>query len=279
MAHPSPSAPAHPPLSKNGNLSSPRAGLWLLAGLLLATPAVLALEDSLRTVQKAAAKWVDLRTENSRLDTEWVTQKPLLESFVHALDDRIVTLETKRDFLTAKSATDTGELAAIEAANRLGLAETQAAAARVKAVADQLIRLRAALPPRLSAALEMSYRSLAKPDSSVNDRMQFATLILSRCQQFNHDISYGQDVLVVPGEDGERVLDVIYWGLGQGYALDRVTRKAWSGRPGAPGWTWQPQPDATAAITKLMDIRQDKADPAFVTLPAQLNGALEAAKP
>ena len=229
----------------------------------------------MRTVQKSAEKWVDLRTENSRLETEWVTQKPLLESYVRALNDRIQSLEAKRDFLAAKSARDTEELAGIEAANRNGLAATQSTAARVQAVTGQLLRLRPSLPPRLSAALEMSYRTLAKPDASVNDRMQIATTVLGRCLQFNHDISYGQEALVLPGQEGERVVEVLYWGLGQGYALDRQAGKAWVGRPDATGWTWQPQPEAAAAITALMDIRQDKSDPSFVTLPAQLGGPVE----
>ena len=125
----------------------------------------------------------------------------------------------------------------------------------------------------------MSYRSLAKADAPVNDRMQIATTVLSRCMQFNRDISYGQEALVVPGEQGERVLDVIYWGLGQGYALDRAAGKAWVGRPDAQGWTWKAQPDATAAITALMNIHQDKADPAFVALPAQLNGPAQNVTP
>jgi hypothetical protein len=245
---------------------------WLLLGLLAPLRAG-AEDDPLRTVEQAAEKWVDLRTTNARLESEWATQKPLLESFITALNSRSETLETRRDFLIAKAAKDTAELGALESANRTALADTQAAEARVKTVAAQLLQFRAALPPRLSAALEMSYRTLAKPDASVNERMQIAATVLGRCLQFNREISVGSEPLVLPGETGERVLDVIYWGLGQGYALDRKAGKAWVGRPEAGSWTWKAAPDAVAAVTTLIAIQQDKADPKFVALPAQVNPA------
>jgi hypothetical protein len=70
---------------------------------------------------------------------------------------------------------------------------------------------------------------------------------------------------------------VMYWGLGQGFALDRKAGKAWTGRPEAGSWTWKPQPDALTAITELMAIHEDKSDPAFVSLPAQLDGETGAA--
>lgn len=269
MAHPSLHPPAAP--SRLVRNHARLAGCLLLG--LLAPLRVGAEDDPLRSVESAAEKWVDLRTTNARLESEWATQKPLLESFVAALKSRGDALEAKRDFLTAKNAKDTTELAALETGNRAALADTQAADARVQAVVAQLVRLRPSLPPRLSAALEMSYRSLARPDATVNERMQLAATVLGRCLQFNRDISYGQEPLVLPGENGERVLEVIYWGLGQGYALDRSAGKVWIGRPDAGTWAWKPAPEAVAPVTALIAIQQDKADPKFVALPAQVNPA------
>ncbi len=249
-----------------------RGGLTAgVVALLLAGGSLGAAEtDPLKTAEQAAGKWVDLRTEASRLENDWNTQKPLLNSLIQALTDRAQTLETKRDYLAAKSAKDTEELGAIEAANRAGIAATDATATRVKAVADQLIQLRAALPPRLATALEMSYRTLAKPDASVNERTQIALTVLSRCVQFNRDVSYGQESLTLPGESGERVVEVLYWGLSQGYALDRSANRAWVGRPEGGSWTWKPQPEAAPAIARLMAVQQDKANPTFVAIPAQV---------
>ncbi len=269
MASPCPCPPVSP---HRPALHLVRQPGWLLLGLLVPFLAF-ADDDPLRTAERAAEKWVDLRTANVRLESEWAAQKPLLESFTLALNNRIEALQTKKDFLAAKTAKDTDELGTLESANRAALADTQAAEARSKVIAAQLLQLRPALPPRLSAALEMSYRSLAKPDATVNERMQIAATVLARCGQFNRDISFGQEPLVVPGETGERVLEVIYWGLGQGYALDRSAGKAWVGRPESGTWTWKPAPDAVAAVTTLIAVQQDKADPRFVALPAQVNAA------
>jgi hypothetical protein len=246
----------------------PGALLLMLSALVAAADI-----DPLTTVEKSAEKWVDLRTETSRLESDWAAQKPLLESLVQALHSRIQTLETRRDFLAAKTARDVEELAALESSNRTGFAATQAADSRIQAVSARLLQLRPFLPPRLSAALEMAYRSLARPDATLNERMQSATTILNRCVQFNRDVTSVQEALTLPGESGERIYDVIYWGLAQGYAVDRGTGRAWVGRPGAQGWTWAAQPDATAAIAAVLAIQQDKADPRFVPLPARVNTA------
>lgn len=248
--------------------------LAILAALGLGLAAEAAEEkDPLKAMEAVAGKWVDLRTEASRLDADWATQKPLLESFVAALRDRAATLETRRDFLVASSARDTEEIRGLDAANRTGLAATQEAEARVSALARQLIELRPGLPPRLSAALEMSYRSLAKTDASVNERMQVALTVVTRCLAFNRDINYAQEMLTVPGLDGERLLEVVYCGMGQGYALDRSAHRAWVGRPGAAGWAWEAQPEAVAGLEKLIAVVQSKADPVFVALPATVNVA------
>jgi len=98
--------------------------------------------------------------------------------------------------------------------------------------------------------------------------------VLNRCAQFDRVVTAGEDVLTLEGESGAKSLDVIYWGLSHGYAIDRSTRKAWLGRPGAGGWRWEPAPDAYARVAHLLDIARDRADPAFVVVPAQVTQAL-----
>ena len=131
--------------------------------------------------------------------------------------------------------------------------------------------MRRSLPPRLSAALEMSYRSLSSPNLSVNERMQLTMTIMTRCAQFNGTITSEKEILDVKGGDHPELLEVIYWGLAYGYALNRTTGQAWLGFPGPQGWQWELHPEAVEAVTKLIAIHQDKADPDFVTAPARLS--------
>jgi hypothetical protein len=234
--------------------------------LVFSMPAAFA-ADALQSVDKTAGEWIKLRLETARLETEWQTQRGLVESTVAALKERAGALEEKRDLVKAKTAKDREELDALRGKIQSASDDLNAFDARLKALAEKLTKLRPNLPPHLSEALEMSYRSLADGKSSPGERMQVAMNVLNRCAQFNRLISVGEDVLSLAGEPPQKSFEVIYWGLSHGYAIDRGARKAWLGSPGSNGWRWE-QTDAFDGVVKLIAIANDKAEPEFVAIPA-----------
>jgi hypothetical protein len=100
--------------------------------------------------------------------------------------------------------------------------------------------------------------------------MLYVTTILNRCAQFNKTITAGEEPVTLAGQTEKKLLNVIYWGLAQGYALDRVTGKAYLGTPGPAGWTWEENASASPALLQVIAVNQEKADPAFVELPARI---------
>lgn len=243
----------------------------------MCVPAVgAATADPLNEVDKLARDWVKMRVETVRLDTDWRSQRDLLHSTLDAMKERASSLTEKRDLAVAKSAKERKEIEALAAKDRAASADLKAGEARLKVLAQKLIALRPDLPPRLSEALEMSYRSLASPSLAFGDRMQLVMNVLNRCAQFNRTITTGEDVLTLNGEPGAKSLDVIYWGLSHGYAVDRAAHKAWLGRPGPGGWHWEAQPGAYNQVVHLLAIARDRADPAFVTVPAQVTKSVPA---
>jgi hypothetical protein len=243
------------------------ARCWLL-GLLIAP--LHADPDPLEPAEKSAGEWIKIRLETSRIESEWQSEKPLLESTVGGLKERAETLEEKRDHVTAKTAKDRDEIEAMQAKNKAAGDDLSAAEARLQALGAGLIELRAELPPRLSEALEMSYRSLADPGIASGERMQLAMTMLNRCAQFNRTVTCGEEVLSMEGEQDAKSLEVIYWGLSHGYALDRPAGRAWYGSPGPKGWHWEPLAEGAKPISELIAIYNDKADPAFVPVQATL---------
>ena len=226
--------------------------------------------DPIETVGKAATEWVKTRAETVRLESDWTTQRELLESTVTALNERAGRLEEQRDNLQAKTAKDRSELEVLQTKNRAAADGLQAVGVRLKAVGDSLIQLRPSLPPRLSAALEMPYRSLAGSELGLAERMQLTMTVLNRCAQFNRIVTGGEEVLTIDGEGGAKSFEVIYWGLSHGYALDRAGGKAWYGSPGPQGWRWEACPNAARQVAELLAIYNDKAEPVFVAVPAKL---------
>jgi hypothetical protein len=197
----------------------------------------------------------------------------LLTSTVDALKERAVRLQDRQEHLLAGTAEERAEQASLTAKLSESRESLQLTEARLEALTEKVIRLRPFLPPRLADALEMSYRSLASKEPGPGERMQLVMTVLNRCAQFNLTLTHGEEVLTLEGEPGPKAVDVIYWGLSHGYALDRAGGKAWLGTPGPTHWQWEALPGAAPAIAELMAIRLDEADPRLVTIPARLKAA------
>ncbi len=226
--------------------------------------------DPLEPGTKAASEWIKTRLETARVEDEWLSSKPLLESTVGGLKERAETLEEKRDHLKAKTAKDREEIEAMQAKNAAAADDLLAAETRLQALSAKLAELRPMLPPRLSEALELTFRSLSGPGLAVGQRMQLTMAALGRCAAFNRSVTCGEEVLSIEGEQGSRSLEAIYFGLSHAYALDRAAGKAWYGAPGPRGWQWEPRPEAARPVAALIAIYNDRADPDFVGVPATL---------
>lgn len=253
------------------SLPRPVVGLFLLTACLAAVTARAA--DPIKEVGQTASEWVKTRAETVRLENAWTQNRALLASTINGLKERADRLQDKRDHLLSTTTEARAEQAGLAAKLAESQASLQLTEVRLVALTDKVLRLRPQLPPRLSDALEMSYRSLAGKEASPGERVQLIMTVLNRCAQFNLSITQGDETLTLPGEPGPKSVDVIYWGLSHGYALDRTVGKAWLGTPGTAGWQWEPLADAGPAVTALLAIRRDEADPRLVSIPARLKAA------
>ncbi len=246
------------------------------AAAVLACGVLFAQSDSnpLEPGEKAAGEWIKVRLETARIEGDWLSSRPLLESTVNGLKDRADLLEEKRDHLKAKTAKDREEIDSLKEKNQAAAEDLKATEDRLGALSSKLIELRPMLPPRLSEALELPYRSISNPALGAGDRMQLVMTMLNRCALFNHTVTCGEEVLAIEGEQGTKSLEVIYWGLAHAYALDRAAGKAWYGSPGPRGWQWEPRPEAVKSVTRLVAVYNDKADPDFVAVPASVGQPL-----
>lgn len=224
-------------------------------------------QEPLGAADRAGQQWISLRVEAARLDSEWRTQREVLGSLVAATQERARLAEEKRDLALAKTAQERRDLADLRAKDEAAAADLKAADARLNALCLRLLALRPKLPPRLSDALEMSFRTLGAPRLDVGERMQTAMNVLNRCAQFDRAVFCGEDMLTLEGEPPNKLFEVIYWGLSHAYALDRGAHRAWLGSPGPDHWRWTPAPDAYDSVAKLIAIANDRAEPQFVAVP------------
>ena len=244
----------------------PGPALLALALFTLTPPSHAA--DPMDDVNQLVRQWVMLRVETAQLNSAWRSERELVQFTLAALQEKAATAEGKRDLLKAKTAKDREDLEALSRKRQGAAEDLKISETRLQELAKKLVTLRPELPTRLSEALEMTYRSLAMPDRPFGERMQLAMNVLNRCNQFNHLVTTGEDVLTIEGEANAKSLKTIYWGLSHGYAVDRAAHRAWLGAPRGGKWQWEARPEEYENIMRLIAIATDRADPDFVTVPA-----------
>jgi len=248
-----------------------RSRLWqgICLALLTVTPTT---ATPLNDVQEAASEWARLRSETTRLETDWLAEKALLEASIGNLESRADSLDLEHEALIADAAKAQQEVDDLTAANQQRAADLEVASDRIAALAQELAALRPALPPRLSAALDLPFRTIANPDLSPADRMRHTMVILNRCQQFDQTFVMAEEVMAMTEGEEPRLLEVVYFGLAQACALDRSAEEAFIGRPVDGIWQWELVPGLAAEAAKLIAVRNDDIPPEFVELPIKVTG-------
>jgi len=247
------------------------------AVLLPATGSLFA-ADPVEEAGRTVGEWVKTRAEIIRLEEKWGEEKALLGATVGAMQERAAQLQEKRDHLLAKTAEERAELAELGARRDKARESLDMAESALETTTEQLVALRPRLPPRLSSALDLAFRSLSSSELSPGERMQLVMTVLNRCAQFNSGIEHGEEVVEFAGESTPLVVDVIYWGLSHGYALDRSTGRTWLGSPTRDRWTWEQIDGAAEQVAELMAIHRDETEPSLVAIPAKLGRAGEAGR-
>jgi hypothetical protein len=226
--------------------------------------------DSIDSVQQAAVRVTEIRTETARLETEWNWQKNLMTSTIAALEKRAEILEAERNLLQASTATARAEIEGINVRYETASDKYVEVESFLESLVARLVAMRSLLPPKLSDALELPYLSLQDDSMTTGERMQFASTILNRCSQFNKTITYGKEALEIEGLDESRLVEVLYWGLSHAYALDRAANRGFLGTPNEAGWAWTEKSGLADSVASLIAVYRDEAQPDFIEMPARI---------
>ncbi|GAB5558365.1 MAG: hypothetical protein SynsKO_00120 [Synoicihabitans sp.] len=253
-------------------LPSAPSGVLTKLGLLSICASLTATATPLNDLQQAAAEWSRIRSETSRIEADWRSEREVLEASISGLEVRAEQLELEQQALAAESTKNRDVIARLTARNQADAARIDETVQRVEQLSQKLVELRPALPPRLSSALEVPYRTITESELQPADRMRHTMAILNRCQQFDRTFVMSEEILEMSAGAEPRLVEVVYWGLSQACALDRSANEAFIGRPVNGRWTWEAAPGFEAAAAKLLAVRADEAPPEFITLPFKMTG-------
>jgi len=217
------------------------------------------------------ARWVALRQELAAAGRRWEQARAILESerdllvqekarlanpaTAHRPD--AAGLHERLDAATADRDRSAGRLAAF--CPSLVEAETR--------LADLLARLPEFLQSQLtSRGAELGRRRNPPAPDDVVERTQRVVGLLGEVEQLNAGINTGSAVLT--GPDGTaREMDVLFVGLGAGYAVSRDGRLAAVGRMTDTGWVWTWPESGADDIRRAMAIFRKDQPAGFVPLP------------
>ena len=225
--------------------------------------------DSIEAVQESTRKWTEIRMETVKLQEDWVWEKNILENTKEALSQQLETMKAQKKLVESETALARNDLSKAKTENDQLKSALLATEEHTQEMIGRLKHLQPQLPPRLSEALKLAYESLDDEDVSLGEKQQLIVTICNRCAQFNSLVTYSEEK-VDPDKTDARVLQVIYLGLSQGYALDRSERTVFYGHSDGEKWQWEENKSLTGPIRQLIDVFKEEADPAIVVVPATI---------
>jgi len=235
----------------------------------LSVPETIATESSeLVALHDSVLKWIELRREDEKQKADWEWQQSVLENTELALEKQIESKTHELEQFKSENAIQIEELKQLETESIRFEEALDLSATQIDAQILRFLDIGKQFPPRLAKALELSFSSLRDPELELNDRYQIFITAIGRVSQFNHLITYSEEMLEI--ENQPRLVAVIYWGLSRAYALDLATSDAFIGKPVEQQWRWNATPRLDVKIKDLISIFREESDPVYISLPVAL---------
>ena len=218
-------------------------------------------------------QWIELEQRIATEQNDWLADKEVMEASRTvlqreqvALKSRLEANELAQSLFHQRLKSLEQELATQNEARALLTRGLEKEEARIRMILDRLPEpLRERLAP-------LQLRLGPGPDDqpvSVSERVQTVISMLSAIDQFNGTVTLTHHLRT--NEVGvEKDVEVLYWGLAMGYAVDRTGQQGWLSLPSPDGWNWQEAHDAAPRIRELIEIHKRKRSPGLVSLPAIL---------
>ncbi len=232
----------------------------------------------LQRLENLTDRWIQLELDQAKALREWEIEKEVSGQHIAALEAEKSVLQTQLDTVNSQltsSSTLIAELSASLDKERLLLDRLEAA---LPGIESRILAMEPALPPPLrkelaSTLTRMKENQGAETTSSVARRLQGVLFVLTNMERFNNTITINREIFEENGTEYQ--VEVLYWGLGTGYAFLPQQNKAWILNATMEGWHWQRNDEAAPAIARAIEVFEKRREPGLVSLPVNLKGGTE----
>ena len=240
--------------------------------LLLASGSTSGAQESSNPIQEIDAltqQWTSLEHQKDELRAEWRAQKPVLEQQIALLEREIMELNTLLEETAAQQ--DDVEQQRLDLLGEQTALEEEAAAVEASLAQASLAlhSLHPGLPPPLTDAWAEELARFDSPIETVSERFRKLIELLGELDDFDAKVTLNEAVMPL-GDGRDHVVTQVYLGLSHGWYVTADQRFGAAGRAGPDGWVWTPVTD-TAPIAKMVDILEQRLEPALVSISLELS--------
>ncbi len=248
-----------------------RAGLILLA--LLIGGASLHGQSPLTQARSTLEKWVETRQLISKTQSDWQSDKELLEQSVALLERELKSVQEQSTRVGTNSVQVEKERMLAESLLKSSTESLDRARAFASEFEGQITKLVPQLPVPLQELLKpFLVRVPANPDTTkmpTTERVQVVVGILNELDKFNNAVTlFSEKRKNAKGE--EVAVETVYVGLGAAYFVNDSGDYSGTGSPGPKGWEWTFKPEISAAVRQVIRIYRNEMPAQFIALPVSI---------
>lgn len=230
-------------------------------------------------LKETVGEWIGVMREIQQEESSWDRDQQILEDQRSALETEIAQLEEQiAAARTSKQGADQESSERIERRDALKAAK-ETLAARVAELEDTAVGLIPVLPgplrddPRVAQLVTEITKSEKlsgdEANSGLAKRLNNVLNLLAEAEGWQQTVHL-RDQLMKGGDSREFNMKVVYFGLGNAYAVNETGDLAMVGRPADSGWTFEERNDLAPDITRLVAVLNGDTDAQFVPLPIDL---------
>ncbi len=241
--------------------------------LLIAYGAIAQSNEQVEMAREKLQQWVETRQIISKERADWKVQEESLRATKELLEFELEDVNASLSSLTEDaSAADTQRAELTDQRNQLD----QATDSVKLAVANLEVQIKEMLPrfpdffrTKIDPLVQRMPKDPYNPGKlSIGQRLPNVVGIISQANKDNSQPHFvNEDVTL---DDGTQLqVDVLYWGLGIAYFVDKANAYAGYKYPSSDGWVAEIQSEAALSIRALMDIYQRRnTEVEFIEVPA-----------
>jgi len=232
--------------------------------------------SNLGSLESLVEQWVGLRKEIvqerqawNQKQQQWRQEIALLEKESNILEEEIAKA---RKF----EANNAGEIAEQLKHKEMLRITVDEVGSVVDKTVSRILETEPAIPKPLrkdSLRRLKSENGNSKPH--VTQRLQLLVASMEEIEKTENGIHTVRELLLIEGQ--RREMDIIYLGLGCGFAVSPDNSVAAIGYPAKEGWQWTAAHETAAEVRKLINIKNHELPPQIITLP--INGNSGEVKP